>query len=79
MTTTPLSPTNPDGTRKTTQRIVKSNLGWYCHTTHGIAHVGEVPLFSFTHKGIERKARRLARRLKRQDLRHLTAEEIHYG
>lgn len=59
------------------QCIVKAErLGWYCHTTWGIANVGEVPLYALTHKDIERKAARLARRLRRREAHQLAATEL---
>lgn len=44
------------------QRFVKSRWGWYVHTTHN-CFIIEVAPFAFTRAGIDRKAKRLARRL----------------
>lgn len=60
----------------TRARIVKSRFGYYAHVTHGVARVGEVPSFSFSRRGIERKVRRIARQLERDDARQAAAEDL---
>lgn len=61
-------PAPPTLSRRIEQRFVKADrVGWYCHTTQGMFHVGEFPLHAWTRKGIQRKARRLKRRLERRE------------
>ncbi len=47
-------------------RFEKSRFGWHVQTTHGIFIV-EGAIFSWTLKGAERKADRLAARLRDRD------------
>lgn len=61
------------------QTITRSRFGWYCRTTHGIGIVGEVPLFAWTRRGIERKAARLAHRLADADERNASVIIKTYG
>lgn len=57
-------------------RIVKSRFGYYAHLTYGLARVGEVGSFSFTRRGIERKVKRIGKKIKRQEARLAAAEEL---